>query len=130
MAKLPSILSSSPVSQSRSQGAVGNEVYKKDILEITEKVRQGSSLSKTISESKLFPSLASQMIKVGEETGELDNMLGNLANYYEEEVDNVVKTISTIIEPIVIVIMGVIVLLILVGVISPIYGIAQYMFRQ
>lgn len=111
-------------------GAVGNEIYKKNILEITEKVRQGNLLSKEISGSKLFPSLASQMIRVGEETGELDNMLGNLANYYEEEVDNVVKAISTIIEPVVIVVMGLVVLLILVGVMSPIYGIAQYMFRQ
>ena len=113
-----------------TSGAIGNEVYRKEIMEMTEKIRQGKSLSESMSETELFPPLNAQMSKIGEETGELDNMLDSVANYYEEEVDNIIKTISTIIEPFVIVVMGVVVLLILVGVMTPIYGIAQYVFKR
>lgn len=110
--------------------AVGNVLYEEEIGNITEKVRGGKSLAQGMSESELFPSVATQMIKVGEETGEVDNMLSSLANYYEEEVDNIVKSIATIIEPVMIVVMGVVVLLILVGIMSPIYSIAQLIFGR
>lgn len=108
--------------------AIGSEVYRREILKIAESVRQGKSLSAGMRASEIFPSVSSRMIKVGEETGEIDNMLNNLANYYEEEVDNIVKSIATIIEPVMIVVMGGVTLLILVGIMGPIYQIAQYIF--
>ncbi|NTU69336.1 type II secretion system F family protein [bacterium] len=113
-----------------TSNAIGNIIYKEEIDSMTEKVRQGSSLSQAMQESEYFPKTVSQMLKVGEETGEIDAMFTNLANYYDEEVDNIVKTISTVLEPLIIVILGLSVLFILVGIMTPIYSMAQYMFKK
>ncbi|MEM4260099.1 MAG: type II secretion system F family protein [Candidatus Woesearchaeota archaeon] len=110
--------------------AIGNVIYEEEIAKLTESVRQGKSLSLSMIESELFPKTVSQMLKVGEETGEIDSMLSNLANYYDEEVDNIVKTISTLLEPLIIVIMGLSVLFILVGIMTPIYQMGQFMFKR
>ncbi len=110
--------------------AVGNIIFKEEIIAIAEKVQGGDSLSVPISNSYLFPDIAGQMIKVGEQTGEIDSMLDNLANYYEEEVDNTIKGLSTLIEPVIIVFMGVVVAGILISIMAPIYNISQMLFRR
>lgn len=110
--------------------AVGNEVYRIEIEKMTEEVRQGKALSTAMEESPLFPKTVSQMLKVGEETGEIDSMLTNLSNYYDEEVDTIVKNISTVLEPMIIVIMGLSVLFILVGIMTPIYNMSTLMFKK
>ena len=110
--------------------SIGNIVYKNEFLRITDKVRGGSSLSETMTESSLFPPVTSQMIKVGEQTGAIDSMLDSLANYYEDEVDNIIKGLSTLIEPIIIVILGVAVAFVLIAIMSPIYNISQVIFKR
>lgn len=113
-----------------TSSAVGNTVFREEIVNISDKVRGGDSLSLPISKSYLFPDIAGQMIKVGEQTGEIDSMLDSLANYYEEEVDNTVKGLSTLIEPVIIVFMGVVVAFILISIMAPIYNISQMLFKR
>lgn len=105
--------------------AIGNVVYYDLILESAEKVKSGIALSETLKDNPLFPPIVAQMISVGEKTGELDGMLTNLADYFEDEVDVAVKSISNLIEPIIIVVLGLTVGLILVAIMMPIYQIGR-----
>lgn len=109
--------------------AVGNTIFKQIILDAAEKVKGGIPLSTPLKENEYFPIIVSQMIGVGEKTGELDSMLDNLANYFEEEVDNIVKNFSSLLEPIIIVVMGVIVGTLLVAIMMPIYGLSKVLFK-
>jgi type IV pilus assembly protein PilC len=101
--------------------AIGNVIFQDIIEESAEKVKAGVALSEALQKYPIVPPVASQMISVGEKTGELDSMLSNLADYYEEEVDVAVKSISNLIEPIIIVFLGGTVALILVAIMLPIY---------
>jgi type IV pilus assembly protein PilC len=109
-----------------SSKSMGNKIYEMSVLAASEKVKTGVALSSYINHDKLFDAMVPQMIKVGEETGELDMMLGNLADYFDDEVDNFVKSLSSIIEPVLIVVMGAFVALILIAIMLPIYSIGQY----
>ncbi len=110
--------------------SVGNVIYKEDVLKTSSEIRGGGSLSNSLANSKLFPSVVAQMIRVGEQTGEIDNMLDSLANYYEEEVDNAIKSLSTLIEPFIIIFMGLVVGGILIAIMTPIYNISQVIFKK
>ncbi len=105
--------------------AVGNSVYEKALLEAEEKVRNGAILSKVIDANPLFPAIVAQMLSVGEETGQTDKVLVKVADFYEEEVDTAIGSLSTIIEPVMIVVMGGLVGLIAASVMLPIAGMAQ-----
>lgn len=109
--------------------AVGNVVYEDAILEAAEKVKSGIALSEPLKENSLFPPVVAQMISVGEQTGELDSMLANLGHYFEEEVDTLVKGISNLIEPILIVVIGGFVGLIIVAIMLPIYSLGGVLFK-
>lgn len=106
-------------------GIVGNEVYRTSLYRIGAEVEKGVPLSTPISQEKIFPLIAGQMIKVGEQTGKLDEVLERLGNYYEDDVDKRTQEISDLIEPIVIVILGIGVAIMFAGVLMPIYQIAQ-----
>jgi type IV pilus assembly protein PilC len=105
--------------------AIGNVIYEEKIKGAAKKVKSGIALSDTLRNDSLIPPLVPQMINVGERTGEIDNMLENMANYFEEEVDNTVKNISSLIEPAVIVLLALIIGVILVAVMMPIYSIGK-----
>lgn len=105
--------------------AIGNKQYYNLIMDAARKVKGGVPLSTPLKAAKEFPPIVSQMVRVGEQTGEIDNMLTNLADYYEEEVDNFVKSMTSIIEPVVIVIMGVVVGFLLVAIMLPIYNLGS-----
>ena len=105
--------------------AIGNKLYEDALKNAAEKVKTGVALSSPIEKSGLFDPIVSQMIHVGEETGEMDNMLTNLANYYDDEVDTFVKSMTSVLEPILIVIMGGFVAVILIAVMLPIYSIGS-----
>jgi type IV pilus assembly protein PilC len=106
-------------------GAIGNSVIEKELLNAAKEVKGGKQLSQPISESKLFPPIVSQMLKVGEETGQTDTILIKVADFYEEEVDSVVNSLSSILEPIMICIMGGMVGLIAASVLGPITSLNQ-----
>lgn len=105
--------------------AVGNVVYEKALLDAAEAVKNGDTLSSIIEKNDLFPAIVAQMLAVGEETGQTDVVLLKVADFYEEEVDVAIDGLSSIIEPVMIVVMGSMVGLIAASVMGPIAGLAQ-----
>lgn len=105
--------------------AIGNVVYEEIIKASSKKVKAGTALSETLKNNSLIPPVVPQMINVGERTGELDSMLENMANYFEEEVDTAVKNISNLIEPMVIVLLALVIGVMLVAIMMPIYSIGK-----
>jgi len=105
--------------------AVDNVHIAKSLKNAAEKVKGGKSLSEAISNDPNFLVLVPNMIKIGEQSGSLEAMLDRVASYYEKEVDNEIKTISTIIEPVLMVLMGIIALVIVAAILLPIYGLVN-----
>ncbi|MDB5176675.1 MAG: Type secretion system protein [Candidatus Saccharibacteria bacterium] len=105
--------------------ALGNVVYEESLLNAVDKVKNGQQLSHILEEDGLYPAIVSQMLAVGEETGQTDTVLIKVAEFYEEEVDTAIASLSSIIEPVMIVIMGAAVGLIAASVMGPIAGLAQ-----
>ncbi|MCE7936220.1 type II secretion system F family protein [Candidatus Saccharibacteria bacterium CPR2] len=108
-----------------TSGAIGNIIIAEELNKAAEAVKNGKQLSEPLSESKIFPAIVSQMLAVGEETGQTDTILIKVADFYEEEVDTLVDSMSSIIEPIMIVIMGAMVGLIAASVIGPISSLTK-----
>lgn len=106
-------------------GAVGNTAFKEALEKAAEEVKAGQQLSHAIEQSKLFPAIVPQMLAVGEDTGKTDEVLIKVADFYEEEVDAAIAGISSIIEPVMIVIMGALVGLVAVSVMGPIANLSQ-----
>ena len=103
-----------------------NVIYRERLLIVAETLKKGSPLSEILKQSEdLFPPMVIEMIMVGEQSGEVEKMLKELAEYYTNEVDFVMKNFSTIIEPVIIVILGLMVAGIAVAVIMPMYSLAQ-----
>ena len=105
--------------------AVGNSVYEDILIDATEQVKNGATLSKIIEKAPEFPPIIAQMLAVGEETGQTDQVLIKVADFYEEEVDVAIGSLSSIIEPVMIVFMGGMVGVIAASVMMPIAGLAQ-----
>ena len=105
--------------------AIGNSVVEKELMAAAKNVANGEQLSKSLENSKVFPPIVSQMLSIGEETGQSDTVLLKVADFYEEEVDSAVEGMSSILEPILIVVMGSMVGLIAVSVIGPISSLAK-----
>ncbi len=108
--------------------AVNNVHIKKSIMQATEKVKGGKALSESIRGDENFLSLVPDMLRIGEESGQIESMMEKTAIYFEKEVDNQIKTISTIIEPVMMVILGVVALVIVAAILLPIYGLAGKSF--
>lgn len=102
--------------------AVGNVVFRNIIMEISRKVERGFPLGETFAQYEEFPPIVSQMIKVGEETGKLDETLAKLSKYFQSESEQLIKSLTTAIEPIIMVVLGVGVGFIVMAVITPIYS--------
>lgn len=105
--------------------AIGNSVIRAELKEAAKAVKNGKQLSEPLANSKHFPPIVSQMLAVGEETGETENVLLKVADFYEEEVDSVVDGLSSIIEPVMITLMGAMVGLVAASVIGPISSLSQ-----
>jgi len=105
--------------------AIGNSVLEDELIAAAKMVSNGSQLSQPLAESKVFPAIVSQMLAVGEETGQIDEVLIKVAEFYEDEVDATVESLSSILEPIMIVVMGTMVALIAASVISPISNLSN-----
>lgn len=104
---------------------IDNQTYKEILNEALIKVKAGQALSEALSDKEEIPSILVQMVKVGEETGELGNILKTMAKFYQREVMNAVDTLVGMIEPVMIVILGVGVGVLLASVLMPIYNIAS-----
>lgn len=90
-------------------GATGNVIYEKAVLAMKDEVATGQRLQRAMENTSLFPNMVIQMIAVGEESGSLDEMSGKVADFYEEDVDNAVDAMSSLLEPIIMAILGVLV---------------------
>ncbi len=108
-----------------TSGVVGNKVYEAIVLEVSEEVKAGVNLSNALGKHKELPIMLSQMVRVGEETGKLGQVLRTLGRFYRREVDQAVDTIVALIEPIMIVVLGFGVGILLVSVLMPIYNLAS-----
>ena len=103
-----------------------NLVYKNNLLIVSEKLKKGEPLSEILAGfPKAFPPMVTEMIMVGEQSGEVEHMLKELSDYYSNEVDNTMKNFSTIIEPVIILVLGLAVAGIAVAVIMPMYSLAE-----
>lgn len=110
-----------------SAKAVGNSAYESSLLKIRQEVRQGQRLAGELEKDACFPPLVVEMIGVGEESGELDSMLEKIAEAYEEEVDVACAGLVSLIEPLIIIFLGVVVGGIVVAMFLPILKITQMM---
>ncbi|MES9968029.1 MAG: type II secretion system F family protein, partial [Sedimenticola sp.] len=87
-------------------GATGNVIYSDAVLRMREDVATGQSLQLTMKQQNIFPHMVIQMVAIGEESGSIDSMLSKVADFYEEEVDNAVDALSSLLEPLIMVIIG------------------------
>lgn len=104
---------------------INNSLYRDELVVIRQQVERGIPLSAPLSESKLFPIIATQMVLVGEQTGKLDEVLLKMAEYYEDQSEEKIKNVSSLIEPVIIVIIGIAVGFMVYSILVPIYNIAQ-----
>jgi len=107
------------------RGVMGNSVYEKEIDRIEKEVANGIPLSVSIRKSKNFPAMVGQLVRVGEQSGDLAGMFTVLGNFFEKEVDEMAKNLSSLLEPIIMIIMGVVIGFVLISIIQPIYGLVN-----
>ena len=102
-------------------GATGNVVYSDATLKIKDEVSQGTQLQTSMRNSNLFPSMVIQMVAIGEEAGSLDDMLSKVADFFENEVDNLVDALTSLMEPMIMAVLGVLVGGLIVAMYLPIF---------
>jgi type IV pilus assembly protein PilC len=106
-------------------GATGNIVYEKAVYKMRDEVSTGQRLQRAMENTGLFPNMVNQMIAVGEESGSLDEMSGKVATFYEAEVDNAVDAMSSLLEPLIMLILGVLVGGLVIAMYLPIFKLAS-----
>jgi len=99
----------------------GNWVVEEALSDVREKVHQGVPIAQPLIDSDVFPPMVSQMVKIGEETGELEKMLGKIADFYEDEVDAAVQSLTSIIEPLMMIAVGMMVGVIIISMYLPMF---------
>jgi len=109
--------------------AIGNSYIASKLEQMRIGIEKGDSISRMARSTQLFPSLVVQMIMVGEETGNISDMLLEVADFYETEVDAELKNIASVIEPILIVIIGIMVLILALGIFLPMWDLSTNMHR-
>jgi type IV pilus assembly protein PilC len=102
----------------------GNVIVEEAILYVRLKISEGKNMMEPLTEKKIFPSMVVQMLGVGEQTGALDTMLNKVADFYEEEVDVAVAALTSLLEPIMMVLIGGMVGTVMVAMYLPIFSIA------
>ncbi|MDK0796698.1 type II secretion system F family protein [Clostridium perfringens] len=100
---------------------VGNKIAEKELLKVKEKVLKGEGLGDSIMNIKIFPPMLASMVKVGEEAGSLDSILDKTADFYDDELEREIQTVTALIEPAMIVIMGVIIGFLLISILTPMF---------
>jgi type IV pilus assembly protein PilC len=102
-------------------GASGNHIYKEATKQVKAEVSTGSSLTVAMQNTNVFPNMAIQMISIGEESGQIDTMCGKVADFYEAEVDDAVERLSSLMEPMIMVVLGVLIGGIIIAMYLPIF---------
>ena len=104
---------------------INNVIYRDIIMDVAVKVTNGKGIAESFEGHREFPPIITQMMKVGEQTAQLDDILNKVAHFYEKEVDNKVSTLTTLLEPIIMIVLGVGVGALVAGVLLPIYNLAS-----
>lgn len=104
--------------------SINNVHIERSLRHATDKVKGGKSLSESIAGDPSFLRLVPDMLRIGEQSGSMEEMTAKVADYYEKEVDQQIKTISTIIEPVLMILLGIVAFIIVAAVLLPIYGLA------
>ena len=99
----------------------GNSLIEDATAVVRERVHQGVPIAVPLMENEIFPPMVSQMVRVGEETGELEKMLGKIADFYEDEVDSAISTLTSIIEPLMMILVGIMVGIIIIAMYLPMF---------
>jgi type IV pilus assembly protein PilC len=99
----------------------GNWVVEEALAGVRQKVHQGVPIAQPLIENPVFPPMVSQMVKIGEETGELEKMLGKIADFYEDEVDSAIASLTAIIEPLMMIGVGMMVGVIIISMYLPMF---------
>ena len=107
------------------EAVMGNRVYGKTLEEVRTNVREGASLAKPLRDSGVFPPLVTRMIAVGEQTGEMEQMLTKVADIYDQQVETMVSTLTSLLEPVMIVIIGAVMGFIVFAVLLPIFNLTS-----
>ncbi|HEV2593030.1 MAG TPA: type II secretion system F family protein [Gaiellaceae bacterium] len=110
--------------------AAGNWVVENELADVRNRVREGSSIAQPLFDSTVFPPMVSHMVKVGEETGELDKMLAKIADFYEEEVDTAIGAPTSIIEPLMMIGVGAMIGAIVIAMYLPMFKMLQLVNNQ
>jgi len=105
--------------------AVGNVVYRNAIFQMRDQVSTGVSLTDSMNQANVFPSMVNQMVAIGEEAGSLDSMLAKVADFYEEEVDNAVDNLSALMEPMIMAVLGVLIGGLVIAMYLPIFKMGE-----
>lgn len=108
-----------------AEGAVGSPIYKRAVSAASKEVERGTSLAVALAQTEAFPPLLSQMVSVGEETGKLDEVLLKIASYFEQEAAAAIRNLTTAIEPLIMILMGIGVTFLIIAVIMPIYNLTS-----
>ena len=106
-------------------GAAGNVVYAEAINKMRDGIATGTQLQAVMREAQLFPNMVVQMVAIGEESGSIDHMLGKVADFYEEEVDNAVDAMSSLMEPLIMAVLGVLIGGLVIAMYLPIFKMGQ-----
>ena len=106
---------------------VGNEYVKQGLSEVSDRVSKGSTMGEPLEKIGMFPPMVVHMVKVGETTGEIETLLKNTADYYEDEVDTAVAQLTAVMEPLIILVLGVVVLIIVLAVFMPMLSLYEGM---
>lgn len=108
-----------------SKQVINNVIYQDEIDKMISKVEVGVPVSKVLKDSKLFPPMVGNLVAVGEKSGSLDLVFETIANFFDKEVDSITANLSTLLEPVLMLVMGVGIGLIIVSVLQPIYGLVN-----
>ncbi len=106
-------------------GAAGNVVYGDAIRKMRDEIATGTQLAVSMRDTQLFPNMVVQMVAIGEESGSIDHMLGKVADFYEEEVDNAVDAMSSLMEPMIMAVLGVLIGGLVIAMYLPIFKMGQ-----
>ena len=106
-------------------GAAGNIVYSEAIYRMRDEIATGTQLQVSMRETNLFPNMVVQMVAIGEESGSIDHMLSKVADFYEEEVDNAVDAMSSLMEPLIMAVLGVLIGGMVIAMYLPIFKMGQ-----
>jgi type IV pilus assembly protein PilC len=99
----------------------GNWMVENALADVRAKVHEGVPIAQPLVDNAIFPPMVSQMVKIGEETGELEKMLGKIADFYEDEVDAAIQSLTSIVEPMMMILVGMMVGVIVIAMYLPMF---------